>query len=112
MSLVAVTMTVAIGGCLAIALTREVLHVGKDGGPTDGLLFRRIVDRVRAGEGYYEAAGREQRARGYPTRSPFNWRLPTFAWLFGGLPGPTWARSILMTAALAAVILASALVMR
>src|SRR5262245_2678095 len=102
--LVAVTVAASIGGCLAITLSREVLHAARDDGPSDGILFRRIVERVRAGEGYYAAAGHELRAQGYPTRSPFNWRLPTLSWLIGGLPGPTWARSILMASALAAVV--------
>ena len=48
--------------------------------------YRRIVERIHAGEGYYEAAGNELRSRGYPTRSVFNWRLPLLAWLMGHLP--------------------------
>jgi len=48
---------------------------------------RRIVERIHGGEGYYTAAGEELRARGYATRSVFNWRLPLLVWLLGHLPG-------------------------
>ena len=48
--------------------------------------YRRSVERIHAGEGYYEAAGSELRSRGYPTRSVFNRRLPVLAWLMGHLP--------------------------
>lgn len=58
-------------------------------------LYRAIVQRVRSGQGYYEAAGAELRARSYPTRPMFNWRQPTYAWLLAGLPSP-WAGSALL----------------
>jgi hypothetical protein len=46
---------------------------------TDYALYQRIVDRVHAGEGYYEATGAELRGRGSPVRPVFTWRLPTVA---------------------------------
>jgi hypothetical protein len=69
-------------------------------------LFRSVVDRVHAGEGYYDAWGSEVRSLGYPTRSVFNWRLPLFAWLNGKLPGLIWGQSILSLLALATVLMA------
>lgn len=57
-------------------------------GQGDAALYRAILDRVHAGEGYYDAAGAELRARNYPTRPVFNWREPTYAWLLGHLPWP------------------------
>lgn len=48
--------------------------------------YRRIIERIHAGESYYEAAASELRTRGYPTSSVFNWRLPTLAWFMGQLP--------------------------
>ena len=45
-------------------------------GDDDVSLHRAIVARLAQGEGYYEATGVELRARGYPTRSVFNWRTP------------------------------------
>ena len=43
---------------------------------SDVQLFVRTVDDVRKGQAYYEAAGDEMRAGGYPTQSVFNWRQP------------------------------------
>ena len=43
---------------------------------SDIQLFIRTVEAVRQGQAYYEAAGDEMRAGGYPTRSVFNWRQP------------------------------------
>ena len=43
---------------------------------SDVQLYVRTVEDVRKGLPYYDAAGDEMRARGYPTRSVFNWRQP------------------------------------
>ena len=43
---------------------------------SDVQLFVRTVDDVRKGHAYYDAAGDEMRAGGYPTLSLFNWRQP------------------------------------
>ena len=48
--------------------------------------YKAIIERIHSGEGYYQAAGSELRRRGYPTRSVFNWRLPSLAWFMGHLP--------------------------
>jgi hypothetical protein len=42
----------------------------------DIVLFRAVVERMRAGEPYYSAMNAELRARSYPTGSVVNWRLP------------------------------------
>jgi hypothetical protein len=42
----------------------------------DVALFSAIVADMKAGASYYDAFGSQMRARGYPTRSPFNWRQP------------------------------------
>lgn len=42
----------------------------------DIVLFRAVVDRMRAGEPYYRAMRTELIPRGYPTASIFNWRPP------------------------------------
>ena len=54
--------------------------------PGDIALYRATVARIQAGQGAYAAAQAELTARGYPTQSVFNWRLPTLAWLLGHLP--------------------------
>jgi hypothetical protein len=98
---------VGIGWCLWIAATREI---GQPPPPADqkkrdALLYRSIVERVHAGESYYDAAGSELRDRGYPTRSMLNWRLPTYAWLNGKLPGLLWGQLLLCSLTLATVLL-------
>jgi len=65
-------------------------------GGEDLRCYRSIVDRIRAGEGYYEAAGDELRTRGYDTHSVFNWRLPPLAWLLAHLPRTDIGRVLLI----------------
>jgi hypothetical protein len=54
--------------------------------PGDVALYNAEIQRMRSGEGYYEAADLELRARGYPTASVFNWRTPLPMWLIARLP--------------------------
>ena len=81
-------MLLAFG--LGVAVTLSPWAQGfadhEDRGPGDVALYRAEADRIQAGEGYYQAAGAELRARGYPTRSVFNWRTPLPVWLLGHLP--------------------------
>ena len=56
-------------------------------------VYRRIADRVRHGEPYYPVARAELAAAGFPTRSVFNFRLPTLAWLLGALPSEARRRA-------------------
>jgi hypothetical protein len=66
--------------------------------------YRQIVERIHGGEEYYEAAGSELRSRGYPTRSVFNWRLPTLAWLLGHLPNLNAGKVLAITLAFTTLI--------
>lgn len=66
---------------------------------------RAIVVRIHAGEGYYEAANKELRHRGYPTQSIFNWRLPFLALFLGTLPSIEIGRWIGFALALVALLL-------
>ncbi|HEX5108480.1 MAG TPA: hypothetical protein VFV95_08545 [Vicinamibacterales bacterium] len=43
---------------------------------SDVQLFKRTIEGIRQGRGYYDAHGDELRAGGYPTKSVFNWRQP------------------------------------
>lgn len=52
----------------------------------DIVLFRAVVERVRAGERYYPTMRSELRARGYPTASVFNWRPPATFLLLATAP--------------------------
>ncbi len=98
---------VGTGWCLWITATQQTgqLTPPADEKKRDALLFRSVVDRVHAGEGYYEAWGSEVRSRGYPTRSIFNWRLPLFAWLNGNVPDLIWGQLLLSALALATVLM-------
>ena len=53
-------------------------------------LYRDVTAAVARGENYYVAAKPQLLKHGFPVRSTFNWRLPTYAWFFALLPGP-WA---------------------
>ncbi|HMP00981.1 MAG TPA: hypothetical protein PKD86_16155 [Gemmatales bacterium] len=77
-------------------------------GGLDFELYRAIIERMRTGAGYYEAAAaelrrpREPAGLSYPTASVFNWRLPTLAWLLSTLPrdASRWLLAGLAAAAL------------
>ncbi len=98
---------IGIVWCLWITATQQTgqLTPPSDEKKRDALLFRSVVDRVHAGEGYYDAWGSEARSLGYPTRSIFNWRLPLFAWLNGNLPDLIWGQLLLSALALATVLM-------
>jgi len=104
--------TVAVSG-LFVAVTLSPLanpgpsREAQDGpGAGDVALYRAKIDRIHAGEGYYEAAGAEMRARGYPTGSVFNWRVPTPFWLIGWMPSVTFGKVLLGGLALGLLLLA------
>ncbi|MCW1382049.1 hypothetical protein OLX02_04365 [Novosphingobium sp. KCTC 2891] len=69
----------------------------------DRELYRAVVERVRAGEGYYTVAAAEQRARNYPLRPALAMRPPTLAWALALLPS-TIARVAMLWAGLFAVL--------
>jgi len=93
-----------------IGLTLSPLASGfadvPDRGPGDVGLYRAEVDRIGQGESYYSAAAEELRARGYPTRSIFNWRTPLPVWLIGWLPDPMLGKALLIALAALAACLA------
>jgi hypothetical protein len=66
-----------------------------DRGPGDVALYGAEVQRMRDGYGYYDAVNAELRARGYPTRSVFNWRTPLPVWLIATLPDLITAKLVL-----------------
>ncbi len=71
----------------------------------DVALYRAEVKRIHAGENYYLAAARELVARGYPTRSVFNWRTPLPMWLIGVMPRPLFGKVMLCLLGLALILL-------
>jgi hypothetical protein len=84
--------------CFALTCLLAVLIIGvlQSGTPLvmrksppggDIVLFRAVVERVRAREPYYAAMRAELRARAYPTASIFNWRPPATFQLLARAPG-------------------------
>ena len=55
---------------------RAIVNPGKPDGRSvgDPALYRAEAERVDRGESYYDVLAEELPARGYPTRSVFNWR--------------------------------------
>jgi len=82
-----------------LAITFSPLRSGfadaPDRGPSDIALYRAEAERIHAGQAYYDAAAAELAARGYPTRSIFNWRTPLPVWLAGKLPQLAMANVLL-----------------
>lgn len=93
-----VLLAIAVAAVAAVGVTFSPLSrdnfVADRQSHGDVALYRAEVDRVRAGEGYYQAAAAELHARGYPTRSLFNWRTPLPMWLIGVLPAG-WGKALL-----------------
>jgi len=75
-------------------------------GEGDIALYRAKLERINAGQDYYEAAGAEMRVRGYPTRSVFNWRIPLHFWLIGWMPKVQFGKALLGALALALMLVA------
>jgi hypothetical protein len=71
----------------------------------DVSIYKEVVERVQAGEGYYEALGTALRSRGRATRSVLNWRTPLQLSLLGWLPSLTWGRCLLGLGAVIALLL-------
>ena len=102
---VAGVSALVISACLIVSsIGGEPRGVSQQGGQ-DLRVYRNIVTRVHAGEDYYAAAGDELRANGYPTGSLFNWRPPTYAWLIGKLPAPSWGQALICVLALITLLL-------
>jgi hypothetical protein len=97
-------LSLAIAWCLSVSGVEPRTPAGKGGG--DVALFGAVEQRVRGGEGYYEAMGSELRSRGYQSRSIFNWRTPLHLSLIARLPTPGWAWLLLVIVTSAAIAMA------
>ena len=98
-SAIAVTLSPLARGNL------DLLAPHRDGA-SDVALYRAEVDRIHDGEGYYQAAAAELTARGYPTRSVFNWRTPLPMWLLGQMPALALGKAMFGAMSLALMLLA------
>jgi hypothetical protein len=101
-----IALAIALGTAVALAPTPGGSLAPHAAGAGDVALYRAEVDRIHNGEGYYQAAAAELTARGYPTRSVFNWRTPLPMWLLGKLPTAGWGRALLGAMSLALVLMA------
>jgi hypothetical protein len=105
---VALALVVLAGVFLATApAPPPVCNVRLEGSQTgDVALYRAEIDRIHAGEGYYQVAAEELVARNYPTRSVFNWRTPLPMWPIGKMPAVVLGKVLLCGLALAVLLLA------
>jgi len=110
----ATLVVAALAALFFVAVTLSPLRSGfadaPSRGPGDVELYRAEVDRIAAGQSYYDAAAAELRARGYPTRSIFNWRTPLPMWPAGALPDPQMAKVLLCILGFALLAMGYALV--
>ena len=82
-------------------------NIGEQGDCSgDARLYLNEIQRIHAGENYYQVAAEELVALGYPTASVFNWRTPLPMWLIGKLPDPLLGRLLLIAAGVATVLMA------
>ncbi len=72
---------------------------------SDVHLYMTEVQRIHAGENYYQVAAEELTTLGYPTASVFNWRTPLPMWFIGMMPDAMLARLALVAAAIAMLLM-------
>lgn len=69
-------------------------------------LYQAVVAEVRGGKNYYDSAYPLIKQFGFPVSSPFNWRLPTYAYFFAIFPGPAWIQAAAIFLAIAGLLMA------
>ena len=106
----ATLLAIVMASVAGVAITVSPLSSGNilahSNRPGDVPLYRAEVDRIHAGEGYYQAAAAELTARGYPTLSVFNWRMPLPIWLLGKMPAVVLGKALLGVLALTLMLMA------
>lgn len=103
--LLAIVVILMVYGVVVRERTQLLEGTVRDPADTDVAMYGKIVERIHAGEGYYQAAGSELRSRGYASGSIFNWRMPTLASFMALLPSTTAARMVIGVFACTALVL-------
>src|SRR5579859_4263499 len=105
---IAVVVVTALGlaWCLYTSLTKPILEApppGPDGkAKPDSQFYAMVIDRVRHGEYYYDAAKAEFTSPYWSFRptSLFHWRTPIYAYGLAALPGETGGITVVALLAL------------
>lgn len=101
--LLGLVVGLSVYGVYVHTRTQTLTIRAEDLNQTDFALYQRIVDRVHAGEGYYQAAGTELRASGFPVRPFLTWRLPTAARFMALFPNTHVCRLVIAAIVLTAL---------
>jgi len=111
------TALLVIGLLVLVVCALVVMSAGMDTAGTatsadtgDRAAYDRIVDHMRAGQNYYDAARIELSHGHYAMQSVFNWRTPLLAWFVALFPSTIWPQGLLLGLAVIAGALACKLV--
>jgi hypothetical protein len=102
-SLLGLTIILSAYGVYIHGRTQTLIVQSGDRNKTDYAMYERIVNRVHAGEGYYQATGSEMRDGGYAVRPFPTWRPPTLARLMALFPNPQASRLLIVLMAAVAL---------
>lgn len=114
LGILAATAAVAVV-LMLVALFAPASPTGAGAADADGgdiAMYARLVERLHAGEPYYDAARAELLAGNYGTRSVLNWRTPAYFGFLGLLPSLVWAQVTLAVLGLGAAALSFVLFRR
>lgn len=106
--LVLALLVLAVGVCLFLSVGPPPKLGGPVGVQGDVALYTAVVERLHAGEDYYDVMGVELQSRGFPVSSVFNWRTPLHLELIAHLPALDGARALLLAVAICAIGLSAA----
>ncbi len=93
-----VVIVLVTGYCVGVALICPIMTVASCSGLGDAPLYEAIVDRVRLGADYYQAAEAELTIQRYPKSLIFHWRTPVYAWLLSRSPDLLPSRVLFLAA--------------
>ena len=103
---IALALLFLCAGMIALPKPPELCHIEDQAKQGDVHLYLTEVERMHAGENYYQVASQELVAQGYPTRSVFNWRTPLPMWIVAMMPTIMGGRMVLIAAGILVVLLA------